>query len=307
MMTFKNFNAKQLQETAGFERKVAKVAATMGIDTVLYTEIINVEASSIDVLIIDDKMYFHKVHLYSNQVVKKLNSDFQDLIAKLGLNSQEEISTQDVIKGFNLMDEIQSILSRSMEMLNIENSHNLDKMDNTTSFDFKISIEDFTYQEISKIVETLVRNYTPLTYNFKMINISKNSVEILDITTECKLFQYTIVFESCYSNFINRYLSAIVPYEKFTQMKRNLLKSDFTTALSECINKEWDISNFLSFLLKKYVYKIEDKGFGNEGLKNVYNFFMETAMDEASGKQLLRRHFVDVPTYEQKKQANNQM
>jgi len=305
MMTFKNFNAQQLQETIGFERKINKVASTMGISKVLYSEIINIEAFSIDVLIIDEKMYFHKVHLYSEQAVKMLNSDFQRIISSLGLSTEESIPTSEVIESFNLIDELQSILSRSMELLSVENSYNLDKLENTSSIDFKISIEKFTYQEIFQIIDPIVRSYTPATYNFKMINLSNNSVEILAITTECKIYQYTIFFDSCYTRFINRYLSAIVPYEQFKEMKKNLKKFDFSNALSKCINKDWDVSRFLSFLLTQYLYKTEDKGFGNEGLKNVYSFFMETSMDENSAKDSIRHYFMNVPTYEQKKEKKH--
>lgn len=300
MLTFLNFNKEQLQETLGFQRKINKVASTMGIHEVLYSEIISITASSIDALIIDDKMYFHKVRLYSDIAIKMLNSDFQKIVSSLGLTA-EELQDSEISDNFNLIDEITSITSRSMELLNVENSYDLDKLDNASSSDFRVSIESFTYKEIYQVVEPLVRNHIPYLFSFKMINISKNCVEILAITTQCKIHQYTLSFDSCYTRFINRYLSAIVSYDQFKELRKNLKDSDFSKALFDTLDREWDISRFLSFLLTKYQSHVKEKGVGHEGLVNVYNFFMETSVDESTAMDSIRHYFTNVATYEQKK------
>lgn len=300
MINFLIFNTKQLQETAGFERKINKVASNMGISKVLYSEIINIESFAIDILIIDDKMYFHKVHLYSEEAVKMLNSEFEEIVSSVGLSAEEALLNAETNENFNLIDEINSLISRSIELLNIENSFNIDQLENISSAEFDVSIENFTYKEIYNTLEYFVRT-SPLIFNFKIINLSRNSAEIVAITTECKIHQYTIHFDSSYSKFFNRYLSAFVPYEQFTQMRLNLKDYDFSEALSKCIGRNVDISGFLFFLLKEYKSKILEKGFGNEGLKNVYNFFLETSTDEDDAKNKIRHYFTSIPTYTQKK------
>ena len=135
---------------------------------------------------------------------------------------------------------------------------------------------------------------------FKVINISSNSAEILAISTECKIYQYTINFDSNYTRFLNRYLSAYVPYEQFKQIRLLLKDNDFSSALSKCVGRKAHTCDFLFFLLSKYKSKISEKGFGGEGLKNVYNFFLETSIDEEDAKKNIRHYFINVPTYEQK-------
>lgn len=83
MLTFVNFNARQLAATYGFNRKINKIAESLGIKEVLYTEIINIEDFSLDVLLIDEKMYFHKIHLNSNLATKMLNEEFSKVLDSL--------------------------------------------------------------------------------------------------------------------------------------------------------------------------------------------------------------------------------
>lgn len=302
MITFLNFNTKQLQETVGFERKVKKVSSSIGVSKHLYSEIINVEASAIDVLIIDEKMYFHKVHLYSEEAVKMLNFEFNKIVSSLGLSTEEALSNSEAIENFNLIDKISSILSRSIELLSIQNTCNIDQLENVASSEFDVSIEKFTYQEVYEALEPFVKT-SSLIYSFKVINLSKTSAEILAITTECKIYQYTIYFDSCYTRFFNRYLSAFVPYEQFKQIRINLKKYDFSKALNKCINRNVDVSGFLSFLLTEYKSRIDEKGFGGEGLRNVYNFFLETSVDEKDAKKKIMYYFINIPTYDQKKKT----
>lgn len=125
MISFLNFDAKQLQETDGFRKKVEKVASNISIKKLLYFEIINIEASSLDVLMIDEQMYFHKVHLYSEKAIKMLNSEFGKLVSSLGISKEDVLDTTKTINNCNLIDQIQSLISRSMQLLNIENSYDL--------------------------------------------------------------------------------------------------------------------------------------------------------------------------------------
>lgn len=300
MINFLNFNAQQLQETSGFKRKVKKVASNMGISKLLYSEIINIETSAIDILIIDNNMYFHKVHLYSEEAVKMLNSEFGKIASSLGIAKEESLANSETVENFNLIDEISSILSKSMELLNVENTYNIDQLENVSSSGFDVSIENFTYQEVYEALEPFART-SSLIYSFKVINLSKTSAEILAITTECKIYQYTIYFDSCYARFFNRYVSTFIPYEQFKYMRLNLKEHDFSKSLRNCIRRDVDVSGFLSFLLTQYKSKIDEKGFGEEGLKNVYNFFLETSTDKEDAKKKIRHYFMNIPTYIQKK------
>lgn len=300
MINFLNFSTKQLQETVGFKRKINKVASNIGISKVLYSEIINLEASAIDVLIIDNEMYFHKVHLYSEESVKMLSTEFERIVTSIGVSTEEALSNSETIEHFNLIDEISSILSRSMELLNTENTCNINQLENVVSAKFDVSIENFTYKEIYDALEPFVKT-SPLIFSFKVISLSRNAAEILAITTECKIHQYTIYFDSRYTRFFNRYLSAFIPYEKFTEMRINLKENDFSESLKQCIGREVDVSGFLFFLLSEHKSQIKEKGFGGEGLRNVYNFFLETSANEEDAKKNIRHYFTTVPTYNQKK------
>ena len=91
MLTFNNFTAQQLQETDGFRRKIEKVSQMLKIKRVQYYEIINVEESALDVIIIDYQMYFSKVHLYSDEATKMLNSEFNEIVSALGLTENSNI------------------------------------------------------------------------------------------------------------------------------------------------------------------------------------------------------------------------
>lgn len=137
---------------------------------------------------------------------------------------------------------------------------------------------------------------------------SKRSNEVLAITSECKLFQYTIQVSSIYSNFINRYISAILPYEYFIEMKRNLKNLDFSAALKETFpiykskKEKLDTCGFLTFLLNTYKKEIKGEGSGNEGLKNFHKFFFDTCATEDEATSQIRSCYIQAKTYEQKKQ-----
>lgn len=309
MISFFNFNAKQLQETNGFKRKIEKVASTLGIRNLSYFEIINIEISSLDIILIDEKMYFSKVHLYSEEAVKMLNSEFNQLISSLGVSTGENFldTAKKSSVDSNLLNQIQSLLSRSMELLNMENSCNIDKLDKVSSSEFNVNLENFDYSDLHEALEPLVKNFIPSTYNFKILNLDKTSIEILAITVDHKLYQYTIFLDSRYSRFLNRYLSAILPYEKFTEMKRNLKTKKFFNALENTIpsycskNKKLDTCGFLSFLINKYQKDRKDEGFAGEGLKNVYKFFLDTSKNEDEAKKKVMKYFLSAATYDKKK------
>lgn len=308
MISFLNFNAKQLQETEGFQRKIKRVATTLGIKKLLYFEIINIEVSSLDILLIDDKMYFSKVHLYSEEAVKMLNSEFSKLISSLGLSNDEnflDISQKSSVD-CNLLNKIQSLISRSMELLNMENSCNLDKMDNVRSSEFNLSLENFTYSDLYQAMNPIVKDFIHSTYNFKILNLDKTSVEILAITEDCRLYQYTILLDSCYTRFFNRYLSAVLPSEKFVEMKRNLKSKKFFKALEATLpsysskNRKLDTCGFLYFLINKYQKDRKDEGYAGEGLKNVYKFFLDTSKDEEEAKKKVLKYFMSATTFDKK-------
>lgn len=46
-------------------------------------------------------------------------------------------------KDCNLIEEINSILSRAMELLNVENSSNIDRLENSSSSQFGVNLEHF--------------------------------------------------------------------------------------------------------------------------------------------------------------------
>ena len=94
MLSFLNFNARQLASTNGFSRKVNKVASILGIRRLLYSEIINIEESSIDVLLVDEKMYFYKVHLYSLEATKMLNDEFNRFLGSLGYTINDSVKIE---------------------------------------------------------------------------------------------------------------------------------------------------------------------------------------------------------------------
>ena len=309
MLTFLNFNARQLASTDGFNRKIKKVAEKLGIKKILYSEIINIEDNSLDVLLIDEKMYFHKIHLYSNLATKMLNEDFSKLLDSLGIsNLGPNLNVSAVSKDCNLIEEINSILSRAMELLNIENSSNIDRLENSSSSQFGVNLESFTYKDVHDAVEPLVKDFIHNLFNFKIINLTKNSIEILAITSNCKLFQYTIQVSSTYSNFINRYISAILPYEYFIEMKRNLKNLDFSAALKKTLpiynskKEKLDTCGFLTFLLNTYKKDIKGEGSGSEGLKNFHKFFFDTCTNENEAMSMIRSCYTQAKTYEQKKQ-----
>lgn len=308
MLTFLNFSAKQLQETDGFKRKIEKVAYSIGIRKLLYFEIINMEESAVDVLLIDDKMYFHKVHLYSSNSVSMLNSEFNGILSSLGISNNENIL--DTAKAatsvdLNLINQIESSLSRSMEILNIENSYNLDKLEKVASSEFNLSTESFTYDELRQAMEPIVKSFISSTFNFKILSLEKLKIEILAITEDCRLYQYTIILDSNYTRFLNRYLSAILPYDKYGIMKKRLKISNFTAALElthpSYNTNHLNISGFLSFLLNKYQKDRKDEGYANEGLKNVYKFFLDTSEDEEEAKKKVLNHFMTATTFDKKK------
>lgn len=306
MLSFLNFNARQLASTNGFSRKVNKVASILGIRRLLYSEIINIEESSIDVLLVDEKMYFYKVHLYSLEATKMLNDEFNRFLGSLGYTINDSVKIEKLPDDCNLIEEINSLLSKAIELLNVENSFNLDKLENTVSSEFNISIKNFSYAEIYSAVKPLVKSFITHLFNFKIIGISDTSVQILAITRDCRLFQYTIPFNSSYTKFINRYLSAILPYEKFVEMKRNLRNFNFTNALKETVpsykstEEKFDVCSFLAFLLDEYKADIKDEGAGVEGLKNLYKFFIDTSSDEDEAKNKVRSSYNDAKTYEEK-------
>lgn len=315
MLTFLNFNARQLASTDGFDRKINKLAESLKIKNVLYSEIIDIKDSSLDVLIIDEKMYFHKVHLYSVLVAKMLNEEFSRLLDSLGIadsDSSLDVTANTNYEDCNLIEGINSILSRAIQLLNVENSSNIDILENSTSSQFNLSIKNFTYDEIHSAVEPLVKDFIFHLYNFKIINLSKNSIEILAITTECKLFQYTIPISSTYSNFLNRYVSAILPYEMFVELKRSLRNLDFSAALKETIptygigREKLDTCSFLTFLLNTYKKDLKGKGSCNEGLKNFHNFFFDTCSSKQEAELKIRSCYMQVKNYQQKKQLNSQ-
>lgn len=308
MLTFLNFNSRQLASTDGFNRKVKKVASYLGIKKVIYSEIINIEESSIDVLLIDDKMYFYKVHLYSIEAVRMINEEFSKVLASLGYTDKTNLLTQakSISSNCNILEKINSILSKSMELLNTENSDNIDKLENSVSSEFNVSIEDFSYSEMHKAIEPFVKDFIKHLYSFKIISLSKTSIEVLAITTECRLYQYTIPINSSYTKFFNRYLSAILPYENFVAMKRNLKKFNFTQAIKETLpiynskEEKLDTCGFLSFLLNQYKNEIKEEGDGTEGLKNFYKFFLDTSSDEKEAKNKVMKCYTKAKTYQEK-------
>ena len=309
MLTFLNFNSRQLAATDGFNRKIKRVASFLEIKRVLYSEIINIEDSSIDVLLVDDKMYFYKVHLYSQEAVKMLNEEFSKTLISLGYTSANIsllTQTKGILSNENIIELIFSVLSKSMELLNIENSNNIDKLDKSVSSEFNVSIENFSYDEVHKAVEPFVKDFINHLYNFKIISLSKTSIEVLAITTECRLYQYTIPLSKAYTKFFNRYLSAILPYESFIPMKRNLKKFDFTQAIKETLpiynskKEKLNTCSFLTFLLKQYKSDIKEEEAGVEGLKNFHKFFLDTSSDEEEAKAKIRECFIKAKTYEQK-------
>lgn len=309
MLTFLNFNSLQLAATDGFNRKIKRVASFLEIERVLYSEIINIEDSSIDVLLVDDKMYFYKVHLYSQEAVKMLNEELSETLIPLGYTIDIIsllIQTKGISSNEIIIELVYPLLSKSMELLNVENSYNIDKLDKSVSSEFNVSIENFSYDEVHKAVEPFVKDFINHLYNFKIISLSKTSIEVLAITTECRLYQYTIPLSKAYTKFFNRYLSAILPYESFVPMKRNLKKFDFTQAIKETLpiynskKEKLNTCGFLTFLLKQYKSDIKEEGAGVEGLKNFYKFFLDTSSDEEEANAKIRECFMKAKTYEQK-------
>lgn len=307
MLTFLNFNARQLASTDGFNRKIKKVAEKLGIKKILYSEIINIEDNSLDVLLIDEKMYFHKIHLYSILVVKMLNDEFSKILNSLGFtNLENSLDDSNCVENCNLLEEISSTLSRSIELLNIESSSNIDRLENSVSSQFNICFENFTYKEIHSAVEPLVKDFIHHLHSFKIISLTKVSIEVLAITSECKLFQYTIPVSSSYTKFLNRYLSAILPYDSFVEMKRNLRTLDFSTSLKETLpiykskKEKLDTCGFLTFLLNTYKRDIKGEGSSDEGLKNFHKFFFDTCSNEKEAKNSIMACYMKAKTYEQK-------
>lgn len=308
MLTFNNFTAQQLQETDGFRRKIEKVSQMLKIKRVQYYEIINVEESALDVIIIDYQMYFSKVHLYSDEATKMLNSEFNEIVSSLGLTENSNILNNAKAKtDCNLLNQIESLLSRCMELLNIENTGELDKMGRTASSNFYISIMDFPYKYIEQAVYPLVSDFIHSLYKFKILNLTETSIEILAITEDCRLYQYTIYIDKTYTKFFNRYLSAILPYEFFTVYKRNLKGNNFISALKQTLesyntpNDKLFVQAFITFLLKKYQKDTKSEGFMDKGLKNVYKFFLDTSKDEAEAKGKVVQCFMSASTYDKKK------
>lgn len=308
MISFLNFDAKQLQETNGFKRKVKKVASTLGIK-LLYFEIINIEASALDILLVDHEMYFSKVHLYSEEAIKMLNSEFDRLLSSLGLSNEENFLdiSKKTSSDCNLLNRITHLLSRSMEILNMENSCNLDKMENISFSEFNLTLENFSYSDLYEAMSPIVKSFIPSTYNFKILSIGKYSIEVLVITKNCRLYQYTILLDSCYTKFFNRYLAAVLSKDKFIEMKRNLKSKKFFKALSATLpsysskNKKLDTCGFLQFLVNKYQLDRKDEGYAGEGLKNVYKFFLDTSKDENEAKKKVLNYFMKATTYDKKK------
>jgi len=304
-LTFKNFTAKQLQNTPGFSRKLEKVASNIGI-VPIYFEIINIEETSIDVLIIDEGMFFFKVHLYSQEAIKMLNKEFSKLIEDLGVTTKENLLDLAKSTDLNVIDDIENMLSCSIELLNFEQTESWNKLEKVTSSEFNVNLESFTYPDLYNAMEPLVKDFIYSTYKFKILNLSKHSVEILAITNDCRLYQYTILLDSHYSKFINRYLSAIIPYEQFGEMKKNLKIADFSSALKLTVpsyntrNEKLNTCAFLSFLVNKYQKDRKDEGIRGEGLKNVYKFFLDTSANEEEARKKVLRYFMEATTYEQK-------
>lgn len=309
MITLLNFNAKQLQETTGFKRKITKVASQIGIRKLLYYEIINIEKSAIDVLLIDDKMYFNKIHLYSHESLKMLNSELSSIFSSTckGKSVEESLNDSAALQEFNLLEDIESIISKSMELLNIENSNNLNKIENTSSALFNVSIKSFKHCDLRSAVEPIVKLSIPSTYNFKILSLTENTIEILSITGECKLYQFTIFLDNRYSNLLNRYISAVIPYDRFKNMKTNLKKNDILESIKLTVpsyrskNEKLNISAFLSFLISEYQIDKKEEGYGGEGLKNVYKFFLDTSANEEEAKNKVLKYFMEATTYEKKK------
>lgn len=308
MITFLNFSSKQLQNTPGFKRKVDKVASQVGISKLLYYEIINIEKSSIDILLIDSKMYFHKVHLYSEESIKMLNSEISKLFSDTTEKSiPEYLKDVESIQELNLLDSIESIISRSIELLHIENTNNLNKIENVSSALFNVTIKSFTPCELRNAVEPIVKQFIPSTFKFKILSLSEQSIEVLSITDQCKLYQFTIFLDSKYSNLLNRYISAIIPYDSFKNMKTNLKENDFSESVKLTLpsyrsqNEKMNISGFLSFLISKYQMDRKDEGYGGEGLKNVYKFFLDTSANEDEAKNKVLKYFIEATSYEQKR------
>ena len=233
-----------------------------------------------------------------------LNEDFSKLLDSLGIsNLGPNLNVSAVSKDCNLIEEINSILSRAMELLNIENSSNIDRLENSSSSQFGVNLEHFSYKDVHAAVEPLVKDFILNLFSFKIINLTKNSIEILAITSECKLFQYTIQVSSIYSNFINRYISAILPYEYFIEMKRNLKVFDFSAALKETFpiykskKEKLDTCGFLTFLLNTYKKDIK-----SEGVMNLHKKLFDESPTEAEARLNIIACYNKSKTYEQKKQ-----
>ena len=308
MLNFLNFSAKQLQETEGFRKKITKVASNLNISKLKYFEIINIEENALDVLLIDNNMYFSKVHLYSSEAIKMLNSEFERIVSSLGVSGHENfINSVEKTDDTNLLSSVLDTLSRSMQLLNIENSNKLDKLEESTSSEFNVGLDKFSYVELKQAIIPIVKELVPNMHSVKIINLTSNSIEILLITEECKLYQYTIFLDISYQKFFNRYLSAILPYELFIEMKKGLKLYDFSTALKaampsyDSINKKNHVEGFISFLIKTFKSKTKDEGHGKDGLKNVYKFFLDTSVDEAEAKKKVLDYFMKSSTFINKK------
>lgn len=297
-ITFKNFTTKQIEQTSGFNRKIEKIASSLGVKQVLYSEIINLNDYSLDVLIIGEDMDFHKVYIYSDNKLKMLNTEFGKLISSLGFTSEDYDSEK--ITNIELIEAIETLLSNSIEQLSMENT-TIDRLENSTSSTFNVSIMNFSYPEIHNALEPLVKNSILKLYNFKVLNLSKHSAEILALTTECKLFQYTIYFDSTYCNFLNRYISSIVDYDDFIQVKKELKNNTtLSDTLSSILSKEILAENFLGFLLSKYQKSTEKEGYENEGLKNVHKFFMDISSNEQEAHNKVRECFSKATEFNQR-------
>lgn len=308
MLNFLNFSAKQLQETEGFRKKITKVASNLNISDLKYFEIINIEENALDILLVDNSMYFSKIHLYSSEAIKMLNSEFAKIVSSLGVSGHDNfINSVEKTDDTNLLSSVYGTLSRSMELLNTENSNKLDKLEESVSSVFNVGLENFSYVELKQAVIPLVKELIPNMHSVKIINLTSNSLEVLAITEECKLYQYTIFLDINFKKFFNRYLSAILPYESFIEMKKALKIYDFSTALKtvmpsyDSINRKNDVEGFISFLIKTFKSETKDEGHGKDGLKNVYKFFLDTSVDEAEAKKKVLNYFMESSTFINKK------
>ncbi len=347
IINLSNFSYNQLTATQGFKLKIEKTFKDRFASArPAYFEITYIDAENeiIYVFAMDTRWNTYAFRFHANDFSKKIsqrlsveimyadmsetmsNENFLDKLYSIE-NYQESIEQsagmgeclndnesgkENYMTSMSLYEKALSEVSIEMQYLTLSNDFLIEEK---APERYDISLKSFLYKDLEKMVAPTVRANVCESCHFKIFERTENTLDMVIITDEMKMYQLKVTVSNKFKAFMDRYVNYLCVSIKPSEVRK--VFRDFNTnqimdflpetqrgVINAIRNLEYngrtiqtDASKFSKFLFMNTVLK--SKG----SLREITSIFEESSDSSEEAKRNMMRKFMSTLTFD-KKEAN---